>query len=226
MCGRFTLSSPPSVLARLFLLDQEPQQLAPRFNIAPTQKVAAVRGSEEPGHRRLDLLQWGLIPSWSKDPKIGSRMINARAETVAERPAFRAAFRRRRCLIAADGFYEWVRRGPRKQPYHIRMRDGSPFGFAGLWERWQGPEGDPIESCTVLTTTPNELLKPLHDRMPVILAPGDHAAWLDPDQHEPGPLRPLLRPFDPAAMEAYPVSLRVNNPGNDDPRCIEPLETA
>jgi putative SOS response-associated peptidase YedK len=152
-------------------------------------------------------------------------MINARAETVAEKPAFRSAFRRRRCLVAADGFFEWIKAGSRKQPYHIRMRDGAPFGFAGLWERWKNPDGETVESCTLITTDPNDLLRPLHHRMPVILAPADYAAWMDPDSRNPEPLRELLRPYPAAGMEAYPVSLRVNSPGNDDRDIIEPIET-
>lgn len=223
MCGRFTLSSPPSVLARLFLLDETPK-LSPRFNIAPTQAVAVIRWSEETRSRRLAMHQWGLIPSWAKDPAVGAKMINARSETVAERPAFRSAFRRRRCLVPADGFYEWVRAGNRKQPYHIRMRDGRPFAFAGIWERWKGAGDSTLHTCALLTTVPNELLKPLHHRMPVILPEQVHAQWLDPANQDEAALRNLLQPYPAAGMIAYPVDRRVNNPGIDGKENIDPLD--
>ena len=222
MCGRFTLRAPASVVAEQFaLFELEP--FTPRFNIAPTQPVAAVRlaAEESPPQRELAWLHWGLIPSWAKDPKIGNRMINARSETAAEKPAYRAAFRRRRCLVAADGFYEWQRRGSRKQPYFIRMQDDRPFAFAGLWEHWEGADGTVISSCTLLTTEPNELMEPIHNRMPVILAAGDYDRWLDPAVEQAGPLLPLLRPYAGDDMAAYPVSTYVNSPTHDDPRCIE-----
>ncbi len=195
-----------------------------RFNIAPTQPVAVVRldpQSDEP-RRELVWLRWGLIPSWAKDPAIGNRMINARAETAAEKPAFRAAFRRRRCLVAADGFYEWQRTGGKKQPYFIHLHDDRPFGFAGLWESWEGPDHSHIESCTLLTTGPNELLRPIHDRMPVILGPESYAPWLDPAVQQPEQLLPLLQPYPSEAMTADAVGTFVNSPRNDGPQCIEP----
>ncbi|MFH1923901.1 MAG: SOS response-associated peptidase [Planctomycetota bacterium] len=224
MCGRFTLRAPASVVAAQFGLFEMPP-FAPRFNVAPTQPVAVVRCAfDEPKPRReLAWLRWGLIPSWAKDPAIGNRMINARAETVAEKPAYRAAFRQRRCLVVADGFYEWQRLGARKQPYFIRMRDDRPFAFAGLWESWQGPEQGPVESCTLLTTEPNELLEPIHNRMPVILAADDYQQWLDPAVRKPEMLEPLLRPFPAERMIADPVSTYVNSPTRDDPRCIDPI---
>jgi putative SOS response-associated peptidase YedK len=222
MCGRFTLRAPASVVAEQFaLFDVAPFQ--PRFNVAPTQPVAVVRrmAVEEP-QRELAWLRWGLIPSWAADPAIGGRMINARAETAAQKPAFRTALRRRRCLVVADGFYEWQKAGPRKQPYFVRLRDDRPFGFAGLWESWEGPDHAAIESCTILTTEANELVRPIHDRMPVIVAPADYERWLDPGVQGAEAVRPLLRPYPSEAMTAYPVGPRVNSPAHDDPECVEP----
>jgi putative SOS response-associated peptidase YedK len=222
MCGRYTLSTNAQVLADLFRLE-EALALPPRYNIAPTQEVAIVRSAAEPGPRRLSLARWGLIPFWAKDRGIGAKMINARAEAAAEKPAFRSAFRSRRCLIPADGFFEWQAVGARRQPHHIRRRDGGVLAFAGLWERWGPREGDAVESCTILTTEPNDLLRPLHDRMPVILPPEAWPLWLDPEIHEPERVQPLLVPFPADAMIAYPVGLAVNSPRHDDPSCIEPL---
>jgi putative SOS response-associated peptidase YedK len=235
MCGRFTLTDPDADLAVQFNLPELPSaalrtglDMQPRYNIAPTQPVAAVRLAAESAVREMVLLQWGLIPFWAKDPSIGNRMINARAETAADKPAFRAAFRRRRCLVVADGFYEWQKQDGgkqpgSKQPFFISLRDRKPFAFAGLWEFWKGEDETVIESCTLLTTTPNELMRPLHDRMPVILQPRDYGLWLDRDVQDPARLIPLLRPYPAEEMDAYPVSRFVNKPENDDPRCIEPL---
>lgn len=214
------MATPGQTVAEAFQLSSAPD-LKPRYNIAPTQPVAVVRAGQ--GDRELAMLHWGLIPSWSKDAEIGARMINARGETVAEKPSFRAAFRARRCLILADGFFEWRRNGDRKQPYYIAMRDRRPFAFAGLWERWAPAGGAPVESCTIVTTTPNEVLAPIHDRMPVILPPALHAAWLDPALKENERLQPMLQPLDASLMIAYPVSPRVNSPRNDDRDCIAPL---
>jgi putative SOS response-associated peptidase YedK len=222
MCGRFTLADPDADLAVQFNLAEIPD-LQPRYNIAPTQPVAAVRLNAEGAAREMVLFYWGLIPFWAKDPGIGARMINARAETAAEKPAFRAAFKRRRCLVVADGFYEWQKQDGGKQPFFIRMKEGKPFAFAGLWEHWEGGDGSVIESCTLLTTEPNELLRPVHNRMPVILHPRDYELWLDVGVEDARRLRPLLRPFPAAEMEAYAVSRRVNSPENDDPSVIEPL---
>jgi putative SOS response-associated peptidase YedK len=199
-------------------------EILPSYNVAPTQEVAAVL--LESGERRLEMLRWGLIPSWADDPQIGSRMINARSETAAEKPSFRTAFRKRRCLIPADGFYEWQKTGNGKQPYYIHMKDGSPFVFAGLWETWGGDGKDEIRSCTILTTDPNELIAPIHNRMPVILYPENYELWLDPDVREVDLLSSLLGPYPEDAMEAYPVSRRVNSPANDEPSCIEPAARA
>ncbi len=196
-------------------------ELPPRYNIAPSQPVAAIRAGGS-GARELTLLQWGLIPSWAKEPAIGSRMINARAETAAEKPSFRAAMKRRRCLIPASGFYEWTRVGAAKQPFFVRMKGGRPFALAGLWEQWCGEDGSELETCAILTTSPNELAAKIHPRMPVIIAPGDYGRWMDPANEKPGTLEPLLRPYPAGEMEAHPVSRHVNNPRNDDPACIEP----
>lgn len=224
MCGRFTLSQSGSVIAEAFQLSEVPT-LEPRYNIAPTQMVPTVvrpkvsAQSPEQSEQQFQLLRWGLIPSWAKDPAIGSRLINARSETVTEKPSFRAAFRQRRCLVLADGFYEWQRQERKKQPFYFRLQDGQPFAFAGLWERWKAPNGEAIESCTILTTEANELLRPIHDRMPVILDPNDYKLWLDPVQ-KPEPLQQLLRPYRSEAMTTYPVSTQVNNPNNNSPECI------
>jgi putative SOS response-associated peptidase YedK len=225
MCGRFTLTDPDPEVAVQFGLAEMPA-LEPRYNIAPTQPVAAVRVVAEAAARELVLLRWGLIPFWAKDPEIGARLINARAETVAEKPAFRDAFKRRRCLVVADGFYEWQKQEGKKQPFYIRLRAGRPFAFAGLWERWRAADASIVESCTLLTTGPNELMRPLHNRMPVILRPGDYELWLDPAVGQAELLQPLLVPYPAEEMEAYPVSRRVNSPDNDDPACVEPLAPA
>lgn len=223
MCGRFTLRKPGAILAELFALPEVPEW-APRYNIAPSQPVATlVRTAEDPGPR-FRIHRWGLIPSWAKDPRIGDRMINAQAETAATKPSFRVAFRRRRCLVLADGFYEWQALGRRKQPLYVRMRDDLPFAFAGLWEHWESGAGEAIDSCTLLTMEPNELVRTFHHRMPVILDTQDYARWLDPAIQDPAALQPILRPYPAEAMIAHPVSTLVNNPSNDLPSCITPLK--
>ena len=168
-------------------------------------------------------MQWGLIPGWAKDPTIGARLINARAETAAEKPAFRNAIRRRRCLVVADGFYEWQGAGRTKQPYFIRLCDDRPFAFAGIWEAWEAADHTMLEACAILTTGPNELIRPIHDRMPVILPSGDYAAWLDPTIEDPRQVTPLLTPYPSDAMQAHPVGKFVNSPAHDSPQCIEPV---
>jgi putative SOS response-associated peptidase YedK len=224
MCGRFTLRVPASVVAEQFALFEVPPFTA-RFNIAPSQPVPVIRlvPDESAPQRQLVWLRWGLIPSWAKDKTIGNRLINARAETVAEKPSFRAALRRRRCLVAADGFYEWQREGKRKQPYYIRLRDDRPFAFAGLWEAWEGADATAVESCTLLTTSANELMRPIHDRMPVILAADAYGPWLDAALQKPEQVLPLLQPYPSEAMIAYPVSTLVNSPASDVPQCIAPV---
>ena len=222
MCGRFTLGATAATLAAQFDLANVPTW-TPRYNIAPTQEVLVVRQPSPQANREARLHRWGLIPPWAKDPSIGTRMINARAETVATKPAFRRAFKERRCLLLADGLYEWQRQERRKQPFYIRLRDGRPFAFAGLWEHWEGSEGMAIQSCTILTTTSNEVVGRIHDRMPVILSPTDYDRWLDPSIQEPVVLQTLLRPYPADEMTAYPVSTLVNSPANDNPGCTEPL---
>jgi putative SOS response-associated peptidase YedK len=234
MCGRYLFHADLRLVERAFGVEfsELPRNLVPRFNIAPTQAVPIVRNragreltivrqADGGAGRELVSVRWGLIPAWAKDPAIGNRMINARAEGVTEKPAFRAAFRARRCIVPASGFYEWQRqgRGP-KQPYLIRRKDGEPIGFAGLWESWRDPvNGEVVETCTIITCAPNELMAELHNRMPVILAPEDYDRWLDPGQ--PG-AEELLRPCPSAWLEAVPISTRVNSPANDDESVIQP----
>lgn len=222
MCGRFTQFHSAQAIAKAFQLAEVPE-LAPHYNIAPTQAIATVLQTAPQATRQLRFLRWGLIPSWSKDPAIGARLINARAETVAEKPSFRSAFRHRRCLIPADGFYEWQRQNGQKQPFYFHLQDHQPFAFAGLWEQWQSPEGEAVETCTILTTEANELLEPVHDRMPVILPPDDYDTWLDPALQTANQLQSLLRPYPSDQMLAYPVGRAVNRTSFDDPDCIQPL---
>lgn len=223
MCGRFTLTLDPDELRQAFPWVAFPQQdWRPRFNIAPSQALAVVPNN---GEQRLDFFSWGLVPFWAKDPSIGSRMINARAETLAEKPSFRNAYKRRRCLVLADGFYEWqaVPGEKAKQPMYIRMQDGEPFAFAGLWEDWQSADGSQILSCTIITTQPNELVRPIHNRMPVILPAEAYPDWLAPGEVPASQLNHLLNPYPSERMQAYPVSRLVNSPANDSPECIQPL---
>jgi putative SOS response-associated peptidase YedK len=220
VCGRYTLSTPADLVAELFELDAAPE-LTPRYNIAPSQEAAVVRKGAD--GRRLDFLRWGLIPFWAKDAAIGYRTINARSETAATKPAFRAAFRRRRCLVVADGFYEWAKRGEAKQPYHFRMAGGEPMAFAGLWESWNDPDGGPLESFTILTTEANALVARAHPRMPVILPPGSYRSWLSDAVTEPEAVQPLLVPYPAGEMVGFAVDTRVNSPHNDSPECVEPV---
>ncbi len=217
MCGRYSLTADPEELARRFEFAGDWKHLKPRYNVAPTQQVLAVVGGDE---RRGGLMRWGLIPHWAKQRKPGRPLINARAETVAERPAFRAAFRRRRCLVLADGFYEWQRAGGRKRPMRIVLDSQEPFAIAGLWSVWTDPEGQRISSCAIITTEANDLLKPIHDRMPVILPRDAEEFWLDPDVDDPGALGSLLIPYAAGAMDTYEVSPLVNSAANDSPEII------
>jgi putative SOS response-associated peptidase YedK len=223
MCGRYTLTAPGEIVAEIFdLVDVPP--ILPRYNLAPTQEAAVVRVVSRGAPRSLAMLRWGLVPYWATDPKIGNHMINARGDSVAEKPAFRDSFRRQRCLVPADGFYEWQKLAPKvRQPYLIRRQDRLPFGFAGLWSSWRGPDGARLETFTIVTTAPNDLLRPLHDRMPVILDRRDFAAWLDPGNRDTARLQSLLAPAPDAGWEAVPVSRAVNSPDYDEPGCIEPL---
>lgn len=223
MCGRFTLAATGADVADHYQLQELPF-IAPRYNVAPTQPVAAVRLDAHEA-RELTHFQWGLIPSWAKDPAMGAKMINARSETVAEKSAFRAAFKRRRCLIPATGFYEWQQQNGRKQPMYIHAAGGGLLSLAGLWELWQSADGSMLETCTILTTTPNALMEPIHNRMPVILDPADYSMWLDKDTPI-DQLQHLLRPYDPERLAVYPVSTAVNRVQNDSPACIEPFDAA
>lgn len=219
MCGRFYLDVPREKLVEHFQFENDPN-LQARFNIAPSQDIAAVR--ETDNGRELALLHWGLIPHWAKEEYTGYSMINARAETVDQKPSYRTAFKRHRCLIPASGFYEWQTGPSGKQPYAIGRKDGDVFAMAGLWEHWENPEGRVIESCAIIVTSANEAIKSIHDRMPVILQEEDYDTWLDREIQDPKILKPLLRQFPASLMKAYPVSRRVNNPKHDDPDCITP----
>ena len=222
MCGRFSQTASPEVLAQQFKIT-DPPLFTPRYNIAPSQPIAAIRIDPDSATRTLVMLRWGLIPSWAKDPKIGFQCINAKAETVAEKPSFRSAFKKRRCLIVATGFYEWQAQGRTKQPMWIGLRSKCPFAFAGLWEQWRPAEGELLETCTIITTEPNDLMAPIHNRMPVILAPVSYDQWLDPTFQHIEPLKALLRPYPSEELTVYPVSTLVNNPRHDAPQCLDPI---
>ncbi len=224
MCGRYTLRVAPAELADIFGMLGE-FEWSPRYNIAPTQTVAAVRTRDEGDGRELVEFRWGLIPSWAKDAKIGSSLINARSETVATKPAFRAAVNRRRCLIPVDGFYEWqaVAGQKVKQPYLISVRDVPVFAFAGLWEHWTSPDGTPVDSCTIITTEANALMQQVHTRMPVILDPADYSVWLDRNRQDANDVLPLLKQFPADKMQLVAVSTLVNSPRNEKPECVIPL---
>lgn len=219
MCGRFTLATPGAQIAELFELDSVPE-LTPRYNIAPSQRVGIVRLAR-PGGRQFAWVRWGLVPAWATDPGIGARTINARCETAAAKAAFRGPMRRRRCLIPADGFYEWRREGSRKQPFYFSLADGTPFAFAGLWERWERGEA-PLETCTILTTAANEVVGAVHHRMPVIVVPAAHHIWLDPTIPGEVALGAVLEPLSTLALRGVAVSSLVNNPANDLPQARQP----
>ncbi len=221
MCGRFTLTFDPSEASEGFEDVAFPAKFAPRYNIAPTQPILAVPND---GRNSADFFVWGLIPSWAKDPEIGNKLINARGETLAEKPSFRGAYKYKRCLILADGFYEWKSEpgSKTKVPHFIRLKTGKPFAFAGLWDEWHSPEGSLIRSCTIVTTTPNKLMASIHNRMPVILHPKDYSQWLEPLPQPAEKLNPLIKDFPADLMEAYPVSTLVNSPANDRADCILP----
>jgi len=221
MCGRFTLTVNPADLQDTFSNFSFPAKFAPRFNIAPSQPVLAIPNDDK---LTANFFVWGLIPMWAKDPTIGSRLINARGETIAEKPSFRGSYRHKRCLIVADGFYEWKAFGAKKTktPYFIHMKDRQPFAMAGLWDSWESPDGSSLKTCTIITTKPNELMELIHDRMPVILHPREYAKWLDAAPQTPERLDPLLKPFPADNMTAYPVSTLVNKPANDTPELVVP----
>lgn len=222
MCGRFALTVDPADLQDAFPEFKFPAQGAPRYNIAPSQPILGVPND---GKNLVDFFVWGLIPSWAKDPSIGNRMINARAETLAEKPAFRSAYKYHRCLIFADGFFEWQARpgSKSKVPHFIRLKSGAPFAFAGLWEHWEPADGSEVRSAAIITTEPNELMASIHNRMPVILQPDTYSQWLDSAPQSPNRLQNLLVPYPAGEMEAFPVSTLVNSPGNDRAECIVPV---
>ncbi len=221
MCGRFAQRTSPKTLAKQFQVKEVPN-IEARYNIAPTQNILAVQ--ETPDGREMKWLKWGLVPSWAKDASMGARLINARSETVTEKPAFREAFKHRRCLIPSDGFYEWQCTDGKKQPFFFQLKDEQPFGFAGLWDRWTSEDGKVIESCTILTTTANKVLAPVHDRMPVIVHPEDYELWLDEDVRKHELLKDVLQPYPADEMTSYPVSTSINNPREQGARLIERAE--
>ena len=220
MCGRYSLISDLQDLARQFEFDGTDFEHSPRYNVAPTQSVLTVTNR---GERRAECMRWGLIPSWAKDPSIGNRMINARGETVAQKPSFRNALQRRRCLVLADGFYEWQKVGKGKRPVRILLKSGEPFAFAGLWETWRNPQDETVRSCTIVTTQANELLRPIHERMPVILPRELEEFWLDGDVTDSAALTDILVPYPDDAMDYYEVSPLVNKATNDGPDLVIPV---
>jgi putative SOS response-associated peptidase YedK len=224
MCGRYRLSRRKQIIEEHFDAISGEEDWTPRYNVAPTQPVLVIRQNPADPTRALSQMRWGLIPSWSKDMSGAARMINARSETAHLLPAFRDALKHRRCLVPADGFYEWKRTGKTKQPYCFEVNGGQLFAFAGLWDRWKGPSGDWIKTCTILTTTPNAVTAAVHDRMPVILNASDYDLWLDPGLKDTADALEMLKPYDAIQMGAYPVSSRVNQVQNDDADCAKPVE--
>jgi putative SOS response-associated peptidase YedK len=224
MCGRYTLRTSPHELQEIFAT-LNAMDWSPRYNIAPTQTVVAVRQRQEDRKREMVPMRWGLIPSWAKDAKIGNSLINARADTVASKPSFRVAFKKRRCLIPVDGFYEWqpIADQKTKQPFHIGLKDRPVFAFAGLWEHWTDHDGKPVETSTIITTDANEAMRPIHNRMPVILDPSDYDEWLDRNEQDAAKLQELLRPYPAGKMKLVPVSTLVNSPRNEKPECVAPV---
>ncbi|USG67853.1 SOS response-associated peptidase [Brevibacillus ruminantium] len=221
MCGRFTFTTKPDVIFDRFDLGSIPFGIIPRYNIAPGQPIPAIIADQ--GHRRIGQIRWGLVPSWATDEKVGYKMINARAETLKEKPAFRRLFERKRCIIPADGFYEWKQTECGKQPMRIMMKDGGLFAFAGLYDSWVHPNGDKLHTCTIITTRPNEVVKAIHDRMPVILRREDESTWLDRERFDADLLQSLLVPYDAEQMRAYPVSPMVGSPKNDRIECMKEI---
>jgi putative SOS response-associated peptidase YedK len=221
MCGRFVRKVKLRDAMDIFRAASAETEMEPGFNIAPRQPVAVIM---EEGKRKIVPMQWGLIPHWAKNDKIANKLINARAETIAEKPSFRNSFKKFRCLIIADGFYEWQGAGLKKKPFFIRMKDEKPFGMAGLFDRWKDPKGKTIMTCTIVTTEANDLMKPIHHRMPVIVDPADYDLWLSPTVNDTKELGRLLKPCDPTLLEAYEVGLAVNFPKNDSEECIKPLK--
>jgi len=226
MCGRYRLSRRKQVVEEYFEAASGEEEWAPRYNIAPTQPVPVICQNPREPRRELSLVRWGLIPSWAKDSSAAARMINARSETTATKPAFRDALKSRRCLVPADGFYEWQRIGRTKQPYCFEVDDGQLFAFAGMWDRWKDASGNAVETCSILTTTPNAVTASVHDRMPVILDPDGYDLWLDPGMKDVSGASELLKPYDARLMRCYPISARINHTVNDDEDCSAPVELA
>jgi len=226
MCGRYRLSRRKQVIEEYFDTVSGDEEWAPRYNIAPTQPVPVIRQNPKEPVRELSPVRWGLIPSWAKDSSAAARMINARSETAATKPAFRDALKSRRCLVPADGFYEWQRSGKTKQPYCFEVNDGELFAFAGIWDRWKDASGNAVETCSILTTTPNAVTAPIHDRMPVILDPDGYDLWLDPGTKDVSAASELLKPYDARLMRCHPISARINHTVNDDEECSAPVELA
>jgi len=226
MCGRYRLSRRKQIVEEYFDSPSDEQDWVPRYNIAPTQPVPVIRQHPKQPVRQLSLMKWGLIPSWAKDPSGGASMINARSETASTKPAFRDALRARRCLIPADGFYEWVRTQKAKQPYCFEVNGSKLFAFAGIWDRWKDPHGGWMKTCSILTTTPNAVTSAVHDRMPVIVDPDSYDLWLDPGMQNVAAVSELLKPYDARLMRCYPVSTRINQVANDDEECSRAIEVA
>jgi putative SOS response-associated peptidase YedK len=226
MCGRYRLSRRKQIIEEHFDGVSREEDWSPRYNIAPTQRVPVIRQNPKEPIRELSLVRWGLIPSWARDPSVAAKMINARSETAGTKPAFRDALKSRRCLIPADAFYEWLRTRKAKQPYCFEVNDGQLFAFAGIWDRWRNPSGNPVETCSILTTTPNAVTSAVHDRMPVILDPDNYDLWLDPGMRDVSVASDLLKPYDARLMRCYPVSTRINHVANDDAECSAPVQLA
>ncbi len=224
MCGRYRLSRKKQILEEYFGSDPWEEDWSPRYNIAPTQPVPVIRQNPKELTRALSLMRWGLIPHWAKDPSIATSTINAKSETASTKPAFRDPLKLRRCLIPADGFYEWMRTTTSKQPFCFEVKDGELFAFAGLWDGWKDASGNWIKTCTILTTTPNAVTATVHNRMPVILQPDSYGIWLDPAVTNVQVVCELLKPYDAKSMRSYPVSARINHVGNDDEECSQPVE--
>jgi putative SOS response-associated peptidase YedK len=224
MCGRYRLSRRKQIIEQHFDSVSGEEDWIPRYNIAPTQPIPVIRQNPKEPVRQLSLMRWGLIPSWSKDSSGAARMINARSETASTKPAFRDAMKSRRCLIPADGFYEWMRMEKTKQPYCFEVGESELFAFAGLWDRWKDPNGNWMKTCSILTTSPNAVTQAVHDRMPVILDPDAYDLWLDPGMTNVDAASDLLKPFDAQQMRGFPVSTRINHVANDDEECSKPVE--
>jgi putative SOS response-associated peptidase YedK len=226
MCGRYRLPRRKQLVDEYFGSTSGEKEWNPRYNVAPTQTVPVIRQNPKEPVRELSLMRWGLVPSWAKDSSVAAMMINARSETASTKPAFRDALKSRRCLIPADAFYEWQKTGKAKQPYCFEVDEGELFAFAGIWDRWKDPSGNALETCSILTTSPNAVTSPVHDRMPVILDPDSYDLWLDPGMKDVSAVSELLKPCDARLMRCYTISTRINYVANDDEECSAPVELA